>query len=231
MLRLSRSATIAAAPIGDLAAACRPILPALPLLRFGLVNMTALAIVGAAYQQGWVTAALAADTSRMGLLIVALFLVGVALAAQRAVAVSRDLDAVGAGRLLPGCDVGRYLRGLSGAERGARVALEAALRLRLASRIAIVRNIASSLVLLGLIGTVLGFIIALGGVDARSASDVTRVATMVAALVEGMGIALYTTLLGAVLNVWLMTNYRLLESATVTLLAALIERGASDARA
>jgi hypothetical protein len=48
---------------------------------------------------------------------------------------------------------------------------------------------------------------------------------MISTLIGGMSVALYTTLVGAVLNVWLMVNYRLLESGTVRLLAALIERG------
>lgn len=63
-----------------------------------------------------------------------------------------------------------------------------------------------ALVMLGLIGTVWGFIVALGGVDADAAGDVSRVAGMVSQLVEGMGIALYTTLEGAVLSLWLTVN-------------------------
>ena len=34
-----------------------------------------------------------------------------------------------------------------------------------------------------------------------------------------------TTLFGAVLNIWLMVNYRLLESGTVNLITAVVERG------
>ena len=48
---------------------------------------------------------------------------------------------------------------------------------------------------------------------------------MVSTLIEGMSIALYTTLVGAVLNVWLMVNYRLLATGTVTLTNAILELG------
>ena len=75
-----------------------------------------------------------------------------------------------------------------------------------------IRYVGNLLVLLGLIGTVLGFIHALSGVDEKSATDVSAIAPMVARLVEGMGIALYTTLVGAVLNVWLMANHRLISA-------------------
>ena len=34
---------------------------------------------------------------------------------------------------------------------------------------------------------------------------------MVSTLIDGMSVALYTTLVGSVLNVWLMLNYRLVE--------------------
>jgi hypothetical protein len=78
---------------------------------------------------------------------------------------------------------------------------------------------------------VLGFIMALHGVDAGAAGDVAQVGRMVAALVEGMGVALYTTLIGAVLNIWLMIDDRLLEGGAVQLIAALMERGARDAGA
>jgi biopolymer transport protein ExbB/TolQ len=201
------------------------------LLRFALVNMVGTALAGAAWQQGWVERALAGDTSGLGKLIVATFLVGLALCARATVDVSRELDAVRANRPSPGSRVARHLAAIAHADGATRAGLEGALKLLLANRIGVVRNIASSLVLLGLIGTVLGFIMALDGVDASTAGDVAQVGRMVAALVEGMGVALYTTLLGAVLNIWLMIDYRLLEGGTVRLLAALMERGARDAGA
>lgn len=74
-----------------------------------------------------------------------------------------------------------------------------------------VRHVADTLVMLGLIGTVLGFIVALSGVDPASAGDVSRVTDMVAKLVEGMGVALWTTLEGSVLSLWLTINRRIIS--------------------
>ncbi|MBT6442551.1 MAG: hypothetical protein HOK61_09020 [Alphaproteobacteria bacterium] len=98
------------------------------------------------------------------------------------------------------------------------------------SRIGIVRHIANTLVFLGLIGTVLGFIIALSGVDPDLASDVKSVGPMVSTLINGMSVALYTTLVGAVFNIWLMINYRLLASGTINLITAVVELGETYAR-
>jgi biopolymer transport protein ExbB/TolQ len=80
------------------------------------------------------------------------------------------------------------------------------------------------LVILGLIGTVVGFIVALSGVDPEKAGDVQEIQPMVAVLIQGLSVALYTTLVGAILNVWLMTNYNILAGATVKLYTTIIDR-------
>jgi hypothetical protein len=85
-------------------------------------------------------------------------------------------------------------------------------------------------VLLGLIGTVVGFIIALSGVRPEVVSDVGAIGPMVSTLISGMSVALYTTLVGSLLNVWLMINVRLLEGGTVKLLTTTVELGERHAR-
>ena len=54
---------------------------------------------------------------------------------------------------------------------------------------------------------------------------------MVATLINGMSVALYTTLVGAVLYVWLIINHRLLTSGVVSLIGAIIELGEARERA
>ena len=73
------------------------------------------------------------------------------------------------------------------------------LRLKVSNRIAFVNYKANSLVFLGLVGTVIGFIVALSGVDPGTISIAKAVGPLVANLIQGMSIALYTTLVGAVL--------------------------------
>jgi biopolymer transport protein ExbB/TolQ len=90
---------------------------------------------------------------------------------------------------------------------------------------------AASLVLLGLIGTVVGFVIALSGVDPSNAADPASIGPMVSTLIAGMSTALYTTLVGAVLNIWLMLNYRVLEGGAVHLYTRLVELGEHHGRA
>ncbi len=74
-------------------------------------------------------------------------------------------------------------------------------------------------------GTVIGFIIALSAVDPDSSIAVDNIAPMVTTLIHGMSIALYTTLLGSVLHLWLMVNYRMLATGTMHLFNALVDFG------
>ncbi|MCH8240925.1 MAG: MotA/TolQ/ExbB proton channel family protein [Proteobacteria bacterium] len=99
------------------------------------------------------------------------------------------------------------------------------LRLKLSHRIQIVRHISNMLVFLGLIGTVIGFIIALSGVNPEAVSQSESVAAMVTTLIQGMSVALYTTLLGAVLNVWLNINYRLLSTGAIDMISEIVAFG------
>ena len=71
---------------------------------------------------------------------------------------------------------------------------------------------------------VIGFIIALSGVTAEEAGDVSSVRPMVSTLISGMSVALYTTRVGALLGLWLTINYRILSTGTATLYSELLTR-------
>jgi hypothetical protein len=194
-------------------------------LRFCIINVIAVALLGAAWLEGWLTMLMVADTTHLVAAIAGVFVVGLALCARIALQLSGELNQVKARQPRPSSRVAGYLERIAGHDGQSRALLASTLKLKLASRIAPVRHVANSLVILGLIGTVIGFIIALAGVDPEAAADVSSIGPMVSTLIDGMSVALHTTLVGAVLNVWLMLNYRLVESGTVRLLTAIIERG------
>ena len=200
------------------------------LMRFAVVNLVAFALLGAASLKGWVGFVLGSDTTYMVLLIALVFAYGLVSCAQKVLLTSIEINQVRDPVRHPGSRVAQYLESIRGRDGHARALCATALKLKMASRIASVRHLANSLVLLGLIGTVVGFIVALSGVDPQTAADVSSIAPMVTTLITGMSIALHTTLVGAVLNIWLMINYRLLESGTVTLVASIVELGERDAR-
>ena len=176
------------------------------LLRFSALNIVGLALLTAAWLEGWVELVLAADVTRITSGIAVVFAIGWSISTYRLVRCSRELNAA--------CDPAsvepsraRWYRDLVAEARPeARGAIADCLRSRLYARIAVVRTISNSLVILGLIGTVIGFIIALSGVDSNAVADVGAIGPMVSTLIKGMAVALYTTLVGAVFHVWLLVN-------------------------
>jgi MotA/TolQ/ExbB proton channel family len=199
------------------------------LLRFGLINLIGLGLLALAQVHGWVALSLSADHTHLVTVIFLVFLTGLGVSAYRIAQTSRELNRTKPFDPLVPSLAAQFLAKTRGRSGESRAILISALRLKLTQRIAGVRYTANSLVLLGLIGTVIGFIIALSGVDPDKAGDFNAVAPMVSTLIEGMSTALYTTLVGAVLNVWLMVNYQLLAGGTVKLITALVELGEENA--
>lgn len=193
------------------------------LLRFTVLNLAALAIFFAAWLQGWVTLVLDADITHMSVIIAIVFVVGWIICTTKTLRCSREMNAVrddegNVSRV-------RWYRDLiAAAQPEARGALADCLRSRLYARISVVRTISNNLITLGLIGTVIGFIIALSGVDAQAIADVGTVAPMVSTLIKGMSVALVTTLVGSVFHVWLLMCYQVLATGTVNLANTIIER-------
>lgn len=200
------------------------------LFRFVLLNLVAAALVAAAALQGWLADMLAADDLHLVKLIGAVFLAGLIAAGARALKLSAELNAVRTGCLARGSKAAWFLTATAGRDGATRAALAGLLRLKLQQRLAGLRYVASLLVLLGLVGTVVGFILALSGIDPATVGDAAAIGPMVSQLLEGMAVALYTTLVGSLLNIWLTLNCRLLESGAVHLYAQLVERSESDAR-
>lgn len=201
----------------------------LHLTRFLLFNALATALLIAGYLQGWLDGILGGYLVELSGLIVLVFLYGLIQCGVKIWMHGRDLAAIESGRPDPNTLAGAFVsRARTTAEDHGNHA--EALRLRLTDRIVVVRHVADSLIFLGLIGTVIGFILALSGIDAESAGKVENVSAMVATLINGMSVALNTTLVGAVFYIWLIINHRILVTCTVALISACLEWSAGDAR-
>ena len=161
----------------------------LHLYHFLILNTAAFALLTGAWLKGWVGMVIASDQSRMTLVIAGAFLFGLLLCGTRMASLRRFAAALD----YPPHSEPR--------------------RTALLMRIGTVRHIANNLVLLGLIGTVLGFVIAFSGIEPEMIGDTDRAAEMITQVVGGMGVALYTTLVGAITHIWLYGCYKILEQA------------------
>jgi MotA/TolQ/ExbB proton channel family len=73
-----------------------------------------------------------------------------------------------------------------------------------------VQWLATHIVRLGLLGTVVGLIVAFGAAAQGGSINPDEIKPMIAAVVNGMYVSLYATLLGIGTNLWLKINLRLL---------------------
>ena len=200
------------------------------VLRFALLNLVGIALVAAVWAHGWLDGMIATDIYHLIKLNVGIFLVGLAMCGHRIFKLSHDLNELNDDARNPTSRANLYRRATAGKDSQGRALVAEGLKMKLGIRLGNIRHLANTIVLIGLIGTVIGFIIALSGVSAEAATDAKAIAPMVSTLIFGMAIALYKTLVGSVLNEWLMANYRLLEAGSVHLVTGIIARGEDHAR-
>ncbi|MBB6409256.1 MotA/TolQ/ExbB proton channel family protein [Mesorhizobium sangaii] len=70
--------------------------------------------------------------------------------------------------------------------------------------------LATHVVRIGLLGTVVGLIVAFSAARAGGSADPNAIRSMIGSVIDGMYVALYATLLGIATNLWLKINLRLL---------------------
>ena len=195
------------------------------ILRYSLINLVGLVFLFVLITQGYVSKAIKADITNMVIVILALFSVGFILAAYRTFWLSRELNYSYLKVLPPSSIAIDFLQNSKKLDASSRNNLAASLRIKLSSKINYIKFMANTLVILGLIGTVIGFIIALSGVDGSVSSNPEEVSKMVSTLIQGMSVALYTTLVGSICSVWLNICYQIMSTGANNLLSKIIELG------
>tara|TARA_B100001057_G_scaffold51928_1_gene46119 strand:- start:1325 stop:1951 length:627 start_codon:yes stop_codon:yes gene_type:complete len=201
------------------------------LTRFIVINTFFGALVLAAFGQGWLDTMISARLAELTLIILAVFLYGLAACGWKIWRLTVESNGLAKESLPDDNPLTRYLDYVEASDSQSRALQAGTLRLELTDRIVSVRHIANTLIFLGLIGTVIGFIIALSAVDPNTAADAENVASVIATLIGGMSVALNTTLVGATLYLWLTVNYRILTSGTVSLIAEVVYTGERRASA
>jgi len=185
--------------------------------RWLALNVVGFAILWVFHMNGMVVPVFLADSSYIVYVIAGLFLYGMVLCGFRVWKTSRELNWVKRG------DKGKLKEFADKSRQADRESVKEAFEIKLFARISFVKYISSSLVMLGLLGTVIGFIMVLTNIPPNAVGDAAQVGKLVGALTNGMGVALYTTLVGAITNLWLNANYNMLRTGVVNLIAAILE--------
>ncbi len=161
--------------------------------RLLILNFLGLAALSWAWNGGFVGMVFAADSSGICYAIAVLFALGMASVFHRSLKVSHALNDIKQSS-------GRYRSKVNGAKFSAKGDH--------------IGDIAQWLAMLGLIGTIVGFIMALHGLD----TDALDPEKLIGQLIEGMGVAFYTTLAGSGAGLWLELNNRILRTATACMI-------------
>ncbi len=186
--------------------------------KFVFLNTIGFAGLALLQINGYIKQVIVGDQSHITSVIFGLFLIGLSLAAIRIYRLSQEINYLKAGR---SDKLKEYTKIVENQDV---VTAKQVLEIKLLAKIQWIRRIASSLVQLGLIGTVYGTMVFMLNIDLGAIGDIDRVAEVFGVVMHGMGIALYTTLVGAVLNLWLSYNYGIVEHGTSYLLAKLISQ-------
>jgi biopolymer transport protein ExbB/TolQ len=195
------------------------------ILRYSLINLVGFSFLFVLITQGYLSKAIKADITNMVLVIIGVFFIGFILATYRTLWVSKELNNAMKKKLPALSLASEYVLNTKKLDASSRNNLAISLRLKLATKINFIKFISNTLVILGLIGTVVGFIIALSGVDGSVSSNPEEVSKMVSTLIQGMSVALYTTLAGSICSVWLNICFQILSTGTNKLLSRIIEIG------
>ena len=155
------------------------------LYRFMLVNILAVGALVAALEQGYVQYIVDNDSTRISFAIAMLFIMVFWWTFRWICKINKVMNKL---RLVPAHSI--------------------------IPSTAWLRDATSWMFGLGLIGTVIGFSIALSGVDPSGLMDASGVKGSVGSLVAGMRVALTTTIAGAILGMWNEVNQRILSTAT-----------------
>lgn len=165
------------------------------IYRIFIFNACATALFAWSFVKGYVQEIVVGDTSRITVAIAVLFAIGMWSIGVRTLKVSKALNDLKSGKPVNPDGVKFIAKGEH------------------------IDDISNWLVTLGLLGTVVGFIMALASMDQNAMSTAQGVQQSIGQLVGGMKVAIYTTLVGGVFGLWLDVNRRILKTATLCMLA------------
>ncbi len=174
------------------------------IYRFAIFNLMMLTLLAVAYDRGLLGYVYGHDATGISVIITAVFCVAWLETCRRVAVTSRTLNAL-----------------KEAAAEGVDLTTPRLVGTKVRAKVAWLHDVSGWLVGLGLIGTVVGFTVALSGIDQSSLAAASGVQVSMGKLMEGMRIALNTTITGAVLGMWNEVNHRMFRTALECLLADL----------
>ena len=204
--------------------------PNILLYKWLVINSFAGLLLYVAWLEDWIMLVVEGDASYLSLVMGVVFIVFWLISSYFVITVNREIVRFAGGQTSGvAAEYFDKIRRKSAKMAGQLVdqyMLASVLRTRLMMPIQVVNYVSNMLILLGLIGTVVGFVIAVSGLGDSLAGgeNLQRIQGVLGQIVTGMGVALFTTLVGSVLGgLWLQLHYQMLARAIGGLMADIVE--------
>jgi len=204
--------------------------PNILLYKWLVINSFAGLLLYVAWLEDWIALIIEGDASYLSLVMGIVFVVFWLISSYFVITINREIARFAEGRTSGvAAEYFDKIRRKSAKMAGQLVdqyMLASVLRTRLMMPVQIVNYVSNMLILLGLIGTVVGFVIAVSGLGDSLAGgeNLQRIQGALGQIVTGMGVALFTTLVGSVLGgLWLQLHYQMLVRAIGGLMADIVE--------
>jgi hypothetical protein len=176
-----------------------------------------------AWDTGLLPSMLASDNTRLSVIILLLFAVACLHCFERSIFLSRQFCVLYSRLHSHTSPISEYFQQSSGKDEQDLVLLTEVLGEKIRGQHQIGWFITSALIKLGLLGTVIGFMLMLGSLDSIQSMDLEQVQTLMQTMTQGMKIALNTTLLGLGGSLLLGAQYLYLDRRADQLLALTIK--------
>lgn len=186
-----------------------------------LFNIFILGVLQFFYYVGWIDLIFVNDTFHIVKIMIVLFITGWINATYKAYWFSKELSNLDKSSTLA------YYKNYSSRlnkDSPLKIVISSFLHSKLISSISSIRKLCTNLVIIGLIGTVVGFIFSLSGINPAVMADTDKLPPMAFQMIEGMEIAFYTTFVGTVLSLWMSYCYQYIEKLGSSLFEQVIAR-------
>lgn len=199
------------------------------LLRATIVIGVIVAAFFIVWERGLLGLVIRGDSSYLSVVILSLYGLASMHWLQLCMQVSREHDWLNMpdAKVVPAGSVGALLQQLVAqpAPDAIRVSgLLRALEDEVANRHALGHFLEDALLKLGLLGTIIGFILMLMPIGELREFDASRMQQVLSSMSGGMGVSLYTTLVGLITHLLLRAQYFLLNASTVAMVNGLARR-------
>jgi len=176
------------------------------------------------WDEGILPKMLASDNTRLSVLILVLFFLACLHCLERSFFLSRQFNVLKSNHGQPAnSPIHVYLKASSNKKEEDLTLLTEVLAEKIRGQHQIGWFVTSALIKLGLLGTVIGFMLMLGALDSVKSMDIEQVQVLMQSMTQGMKIALNTTLLGLGSSLLLGLQYLYLDRRADQLIAATIE--------